>query len=910
MIMKKEIMDGNKACANIAYNFTEVAGIYPITPSSSMAELTDEWSNAGRENFFGDQVRVVEMQSEAGAIGAVHGMLQNGTLASTYTSSQGLLLMLPNMYKIAGEQLPCVINVAARTVATHALSIMGDHSDIYATRGTGFAILCSSSVQEVSDLTSVSYLSALKGKVPFINCFDGFRTSHEYSKIEIIDEKDIKKLIDKDALKEFRNKSLDIDNPVTRGTNQGDEIYFQAVESRNKFYDELPYIVNSYMNEINKLVGKNYAPFNYYGSKKATSIIVAMGSVCETIKETIDYLGKDIGLIEVHLYRPFSSEYFLNILPKTVKKIAVLDRTKEPGANGEPLYLDVCEMIKSNNLNIKVIGGRYGLSSKDTNPNDIEAVYNYLKEPDCKKFTLGIIDDVTNLSLEKTDTIFVSKQDEILIYGYGSDGMVTTSKDILTIVGEKTSKYVQGYFEYDSKKSGGVTISHLRFSDEPIRSSYYIKNPYMVICSKDSYIKKYDMLKNIKKNGIFLLNTNATNLEDILTKEIISIMQSKRISFYTIDASKIANDNNIPNKISMIMEAAIFKLTNLIEYEEAYNEIKHRIVKNFIKKGQSVINSNQKAIEDATINLEKIKLTSLKSKFNLEKVEDTIFSKLEHKQGELIKVSEFNKKEDGTFEAGLSRLEKRGISDKIPSYDKSKCLMCNLCSLVCPHAVIRPYLLDEKEMTGAPVEVLEDLKEAKIKDQDLGFTIGCSPLDCTGCSLCANICPSKALKMESIEDNLDQDLIKYEYLNKKVSPKEVLDKNTIKGSQFRQPSFEFHGACAGCGEASYLKLLTQLFDNVVIANATGCSSIYGASVPNTPYTVPWVNSLFEDNAEFGFGIRVAEDHMKEKIRKIMKENLSSLNKHNKELVNKYLKNYSANIANEVYNDLDYHIKNI
>ena len=898
----KQIMDGNKACALVSYKFTECAGIYPITPASTMAEHMDEMSSKKEVNFYGDVVDIVEMQSEAGAIGMVHGMLLNGVLSSTYTASQGLLLMLPNMYKIAGEQLPCVINVAARTIATHALSIMGDHSDIYSARATGFAMLASSSVQQVMDLTNVAYLSAIKGKIPFLNFFDGFRTSHEYNKIDVIDFSKVEKLIDYKALNDFRERSFDIDNPKTKGTNQGDQIYFQAVEARNPYYLELPDIVNNYMNKINKITGKDYKPFNYYGNKDATNVIIAMGSVCETIKEYLKY-NNSVGLIEVHLYRPFSKKYFLDILPKSTKKITVLDRTKEPGANGEPLYLDVCEILKD--TNIKIISGRYGLSSKDTNLNDIEAVYNFLDTDNLHNFTIGIIDDVTNLSLDKTNTKFTKNYEELLIWGYGSDGMITTSKDILTIVGDNTSKYVQGYFEYDSKKSGGVTKSHLRFSDEEILSTYYVDSPKVVVCSKDTYLSKYDLLKGIKENGIFLLNTEKDIDSLEIPIEMINTMKDKNISFYIVNASEIARNNNIPNKISTIMEMIILDLMNILNENELSSYIEQMIRKNFTKKGEDVVNSNINAIKDARNSLVKVDIENLKQDYKMEEVDNTIFSYLEHAKGNDLKVSDFKNNVDGTYEAGLSKLEKRGISNITPCYDKEKCIMCNLCSFVCPHAVIRPYLLDNDEVESAPEEVKSDLKDAKIKDQDLKFTIGISPLDCTGCSLCAGVCPTKAITMESIEKSKDKEIEKHNYLEK-VSEKRVMSTDTVKGSQFRKPLFEFHGACAGCGETPYIKLLTQLFgDNLIIANATGCSSIYGASLPNTPYSIPWANSLFEDNAEFGFGIKVAESHNKEKVKRIMRENIDKVNAKNKELINEYLNNYSKDVSFKVYDKLDY-----
>lgn len=905
--MEQKIMDGNSACSYVSYNFTEVAGIYPITPASTMAEKVDEYSASGKTNMFGDVVKVVEMQSEAGAIGMVHGLLQNGVLATTYTASQGLLLMIPNMYKIAGELLPCVINVAARTVATHALSIMGDHSDIYSTRPTGFAIFSSSSVQQVMDLTGVSYLSSIKGRIPFVNFFDGFRTSHEYNKINVIDNEIFKELLDYKALENFRKNSLDIDNPTTRGTNQGDMVYFEAVEARNKYYEKLPDIVNDYMEKINKKINTNYKPFNYYGDKNAKKVIVAMGSVCETVKEVIKE-EKGLGLIEVHLYRPFSSKYFLNVLPKSVRKIAVLDRTKEAASNGEPLYLDVVEIIKKHNLKIEVVGGRYGLSSKNTTKNDIDAVYKYLDNKILKTFTIGINDDVNNISLTPTTRSFKNTSKEILIYGYGSDGMVTTSKNILTLIGEKTPSYVQGYFEYDSKKSGGVTKSHLRFSKEVINSPYYVTNPYMVVCSKDTYLKKYDVLNNIKENGIFLLNTekDINNLNEVFPVEVINEIKEKKINFYIINANKIAYENNIPNKISMIMEMAILNLMGEVDMSLVKKEMKHLIKINFSKKGIDVVNSNINALSSSLTSLKKVDISLLTSKINMEKVNNTLYSKLEHARCDLIKVSDFNSNIDGVFEGGTSALEKRGLSNIIPSYDKDKCIMCNMCSLVCPHAVVRPYLLDKEEIEKSPLSVKEHLKDAKIKDNDLSFTIGISVPDCTGCSLCSMVCPTKAitLKKQNLEAR-QKEMERYNYLQT-VSEKHVLPKTTIKGSQFVKPKFEFSGACAGCGETPYLKLLSQLFgDDLMIANATGCSSIYGASIPSMPYTVPWVNSLFEDNAEFGYGIRVGEDFMHEKVKRVFKEYKNKVNSKNKKLIDKYLKSYSKEVAEEVYNNLDY-----
>jgi len=900
--MKKEVMDGNTACSSVAYNFIEVAGIYPITPASTMAELVDKYSSEDRKNIFGEKVKVVEMQSEAGAIGMVHGSLQMGVLTSTFTASQGLLLMLPNMYKIAGECLPCVINVAARTVATHALSIMGDHSDIYAARQTGFCMMASSSVQEVMYLTAVSYLSAFEGSLPFLNFFDGFRTSHELDKIDVLDTEDIKKLVNYNKINEFRKRALDINNPVTRGTNQGDSIYFENVESRNKLYKNIPSIVDSYMEKINGIAGTNLKPFNYYGHPKATKIIIAMGSVCGTIKETVDYLvnkGEKVGLVEVHLYRPFSKEYLINAIPASVEKIAVLDRTKEPGSTGEPLYLDVVEAL--NEYEVEIIGGRYGLSSKNTTPGDIASVYHFLDKDYFNGFTIGIKDDLTNLSLEKEDIKIDNKSKEILFYGYGSDGMVTAAKDILKIIGKSTDKYVQGYFEYDSKKSGGVTKSHLRFSDEVIRSTYYVSNPELLVCTKDSYLKRYKMLDKIKDDGIFILNTSK-DLKDVLTKEDIELLKNKNIKLYTIDANLISTNNNIPNKISMIMEIIILKISGLIDIKEAQELIEKQIRDNFTRKGEDVVNSNLKALEEALNNYQEVDINTLSSNLEKETSDESLFSKLDHLDVDSITVSDFIGKEDGTFASGTSKKEKRNISTTAPCYNSEKCAMCNLCSFVCPHAVIRPFLLDKDEENKAPEEVKKDLKDSKINDYK--YTIGISQLDCTSCGLCTKVCPTKSIELKEV---CDKEIKKAEYLFNKVKQKEVSPLTTIKNSQFKAPKFEFSGACAGCGETPYIKLLTQLFgDNMIIANATGCSSIYGASLPSTPYTVPWVNSLFEDNAEFGLGMKVADETMKNQIKCIMKENKDRLTENNKKLVNDYLNNYSKEVSNKVYENLDYH----
>ncbi len=894
-----KIMDGNEACSYVAYNFTELAGIYPITPASPMAEYADKWASTGKKNFWGDEVKVVEMESEAGAIATVHGALQNGILASTYTASQGLLLMIPNMYKIAGELLPCVINVAARSLATHALSILGDHQDIYATRATGFAFLASSSVQQVMDLTSVSYLSTIKGRVPFVNFFDGFRTSHELQKTEVMKMEEVKPLIDKKALKEFKKRALSINN-VTRGTNENDDIYFQISEAHNKYYDALPDIVNEYMENISKITGREYKPFNYYGAKDATKVIVAMGSVCETIKETIDKLPKDekVGLIEVHLYRPFSSKYLLNVLPKTVKNIAVLDRTKESGAN-EPLYLDVVSVINEAKLNIKVIGGRYGLSSKDTTPEQIYAVYEFLdKKDNFNGFTIGITDDVTNLSLEPVDFGYKSDNHEILIWGFGSDGMVSVSKDIMKIVGNNTNAYAQGYFEYDSKKSGGVTKCHLRLGKKEIKQTFYVKSPSVVVCTKDTYLKKYEMLNNIEENGTFILNTEKSKEElmKYMTNRDINIIKDRNIKFYIINANKVAREVGLGNKINTVMATVIFKIAKLIDFNFAINEIKKSLETLFSNKGKEVIEKNVKAIDKALETLEQVDkkeiYTTEEEKNDKEK---TIFDLIIGRHGNELKVSELEQYVDGTFEGGRSKDEKRDMTDVLPCYDPEKCIMCNQCSFVCPHGVIRPYLLDENEEKKAPASLKEELQDAMIPNQKLKFTIGVSMDQCTGCGLCSKICPGKkgekAITMKPTSEVKTEDALKNsEYLYNNVKEKKPLPLTNIKGSQFSRPKIEFPGACAGCGETPYLKLLTQLFGNeLVISNATGCSSIYGGSIPATSYSIPWANSLFEDNAEFGYGIALADRLHKERIRKIIYDNLKVIPKEYKEVVASYYK---------------------
>lgn len=916
-MMKKRIMDGNEACSYVAYNFTEVAGIYPITPASPMAEFTDEWSNKGQKNFFGNPVKVVEMQSEAGAIGMVHGSLQSGCLTTTYTASQGLLLMIPNMYKIAGELLPGVIHVAARSIATHALSIFGDHQDVYATRMTGFAILAESSVQEVMDLTSVAHLAAIKGRVPFINFFDGFRTSHELQKVDVIDMTKVKKLIDKKSLEEFRNRALNPEKPVTRGTSQNDDIYFQATEVRNTYYNNLPDIVNKYMQDINKITGRNYAPFNYYGSENASRVIVAMGSSCETIRETIDYLnknGEEVGLIEVHLYRPFSAKYFLDVLPESVKSIAVLDRTKEPGSVGEPLYLDVVNVLNQVKSKIKVIGGRYGLSSKNTTPAMIKGVYDFLgKRDNFTGFTVGIDDDVTKLSIPVPNFNLPNNNTEFLVYGYGSDGMVSACKDLMKITGNHTKAYVQGYFQYDSKKSGGVTKSHLRFSESPILSTYYVEKPSLIVCTNDQYLKKFRVLDQISDNGIFLLNTRKSEKElfDFLTEHDKKVLKERKVHFYIVDALSIAKKVGLDRKISSIMETLMFYVGHIIPFKFALSKMKETLEKRFQNKGNNIVLKNINAMDMAIDSLRLVDTGTLEYKIELIDKERSLFNMMDEREGDNLPVSAFLDNPDGTFEASLSRLEKREQSNYAPYHIKENCIGCNLCSFVCPHAVIRPFLLNEEEVDKAPKVVKNNLMDADIKGESLKYTISVSIPDCTGCNLCVNICPGKkgekALVMKSIQElkRLGKEE-EYQYLFNEVTEKRVFPINTVKGSQFRKPKFEFSGACAGCGETPYLKLLTQLFgDKLVIANATGCSSIYGASAPSTPYSVPWSNSLFEDNAEYGYGMKIADITIKNCIKEMIINQFEKVNVDEKEIYQNYLNEITDETSERLYEVIDH-----
>ncbi len=889
MARKMKTMDGNNAAAHVSYAFTEVACIYPITPSSVMAEVTDQWSAKGQKNIFGQQVKVVEMQSEAGAAGAVHGSLQAGALTTTYTASQGLLLMIPNMYKIAGELLPCVIHVSARAVASHALSIFGDHSDVMACRQTGFAMLCANNVQEVMDLGAVAHLSTIKSRVPFLHFFDGFRTSHEIQKVEQWDYEDLKEMVDMDAVAEYKARSLNPDHPVLRGTAQNPDIFFQAREASNPYYDNTPAVVEEYMNKVNAKIGTDYKLFNYYGAPDAEKVIVAMGSACDTIEETIDYLtakGEKVGLIKVRLYRPFSTKHFVAAIPATAKKIAVMDRTKEPGAIGEPLYLDVCTALEQENVKVDVlVGGRYGLGSKDTTPANIISVYRNL-DADAPKnhFTISINDDVTGLSLTDTENPDTVPEGTICckFWGIGADGTVGANKNSIKIIGDHTDKKVQAYFAYDSKKSGGVTISHLRFGDKAIKSPYYVSMADFVACHNVAYLTKYDMTKDVKNGGTFLLNTGwtAEELNERLPANVKRDLANKNVQFYTVDGVKIARELGLGNRFSMVLQAAFFKLANIIPIEEAVTYMKDAVVKSFSKKGDDIVKMNQSAIDLGIANLVKIDVPAewaeaadpvdCSYKFvdesdMLTRFEKQILTPVNAQKGDDLPVSTFVKEADGTFPQGLAAFEKRGIAVDVPEWNPENCIQCNFCSYVCPHAVIRPVAIPEGEDTG-------DLKTVAMTGlPGYKFAIVTSALDCTGCGSCAQVCPgkkgAKALTMKPLDTQVENQKY-FDLAYKYTDDADVLAKfkpETVKGSQFKQPLLEFSGACPGCGETPYAKLVTQLFgDRMFIANATGCSSIWGGSAPSTPYTTnkegkgpAWANSLFEDNAEYGLGMATA-----------------------------------------------------
>ena len=889
MARKMKTMDGNHAAAHASYAYSDVAAIYPITPSSVMAEATDEWATQGRKNIFGQEVQVTEMQSEAGAAGAVHGSLAAGALTTTYTASQGLLLMIPNLYKIAGEQLPGVFNVSARALASHALSIFGDHSDVYACRQTGCAMLCESSVQEVMDLTPVAHCAAIKGKVPFINFFDGFRTSHEIQKIETWDYEDLKDLVDMDAVDAFRKHALNPNHPCQRGSAQNPDIFFQAREACNPYYDALPGIVQEYMDKVNAKIGTNYKLFNYYGAEDAEHVIIAMGSACETIEETIDYLmsqGKKVGLVTVRLYRPFSAEALVNAIPDSVKQISVLDRTKEPGAQGEPLYLDVVAALKGTKFNdVPVFTGRYGLGSKDTTPAQIVAVYENTTK---QKFTIGIVDDVTNLSLEVGAPLVTTPEGTIncKFWGLGADGTVGANKNSIKIIGDNTDMYAQAYFDYDSKKSGGVTMSHLRFGKSPIKSTYLIKQANFVACHNPSYINKYNMVQELVDGGTFLLNCpwDMEGLEKHLPGQVKSFIANHNIKFYVIDGIKIGKEIGLGGRINTVLQSAFFKLANIIPEEHAIELMKAAAKATYGRKGDAIVQMNYDAIDAGAKQVVEVQvpeswkgcadegLVMAHAESGREDVVEfvnNIQSKVNAQEGNSLPVSAFKDYVDGTTPSGSSAYEKRGIAVDIPVWNPDNCIQCNRCAYVCPHAVIRPVALTEEEAAAAP-EGMQTLPLTGMKEYK--FTMTVSAYDCTGCGSCANVCPgkkgAKALTMENMEANAGVQ----KYFDYGVTLPEKTDviakfkENTVKGSQFKQPLLEFSGACAGCGETPYAKLITQLFgDRMYIANATGCSSIWGNSSPSTPYTVnakgqgpAWSNSLFEDNAEFGYGMLLAQ----------------------------------------------------
>ena len=892
--------DGNEAAAHISYMFSEVAAIYPITPSSTMAEHVDEWAAAGRKNIFGETVLVQEMQSEGGAAGAVHGSLQAGALTTTYTASQGLLLMIPNMYKIAGELLPCVFHVSARTLASHALCIFGDHQDVMSCRQTGFAMLCEGSVQEVMDLAGVAHLATLKSRIPFINFFDGFRTSHEIQKIEKIEQEDLAPLIDQKALAEFRTRALNPSKPVARGMAENPDHFFQHRESSNSFYEAVPAIVEEYMNEISKITGRKHSLFDYYGAEDAERVIIAMGSVTEAIRETIDHLtakGEKVGLVSVHLYRPFSAKHFLAAVPKSAKRIAVLDRTKEPGANGEPLYLDVKDCFYGVEDAPMIVGGRYGLGSKDTTPAQILAVYENLAMALPKdRFTIGIEDDVTFTSLPKKEEIALdADMFEAKFYGLGADGTVGANKNSVKIIGDNTNKYCQAYFAYDSKKSGGFTCSHLRFGNHPIRSTYLVNTPNFVACHVQAYLHMYDVTRGLRQNGTFLLNTiwEGEDLAKNLPNNVKRYFAEKNITVYYINATKIAQEIGLGNRTNTILQSAFFRITGVIPVDLAIEQMKKFIVKSYGKKGEDVVNKNyaavdrggeyhQLAIDPAWANLP----ADEKAANNDPVFINEVVRPINAQDGDLLKVSAFKGIEDGTWYQGTAKYEKRGVAAFVPTWNSDNCIQCNQCAYVCPHAAIRPFVLNEEEQKGINFKTIEVKAPAAMKG--MAFRMQVDVMDCLGCGNCADICPgmkgNKALSMVPLEGELAE-AANWDYCVANVTTKQSLVdvKANVKNSQFATPLFEFSGACSGCGETPYVKLLTQLFgDRQMVANATGCSSIYSGSVPSTPYTTnekgqgpAWANSLFEDFCEFGLGMTLADEKMRARIQKAMEDAIAA-----------------------------------
>lgn len=913
---KKVTIDGNHAAAYAAYAFTEVAAIYPITPSSPMAELTDEWSATGKMNIFGQRVKVAEMQSEAGAAGAMHGSLEAGALTTTYTSSQGLLLMIPNLYKMVGELLPGVLHVSARAVSTHALSIFGDHQDVMACRQTGASLLASANAQEVIDLGMIAHLAAISSKLPFIHFFDGFRTSHEYRNIEEIEYSDLTDVVDWQAIKEFRDRSLNPAHPLIKGTAQNPDIYFQGREVQNKYFARVPDIVADYMQKIGQLTGRHYQPFDYYGPPDAQDIIIAMGSVCDTIKETIDYLaskGEKMGLLQVRLYRPFSAQYFLAALPKTVKRIAVLDRTKEPGAPGEPLYLDVCHMFKGKNDAPLVIGGRYGLGSKDTTPQQILAVLANLKSQQPKNgFTIGITDDVTYTSLAD-DTSYQPVNNgtaSCKFWGLGSDGTVGANKLACKIIGEHTDLNVQAYFAYDSKKSGGTTISHLRFGKEPIRSTYLVNAADYIACHNKSFLNHYDLAEGLKKGGIFVLNCDFTseNIAQELPGSLKRQLAENNSQFYIIDAEKIASEIGLGNRINMIMQAAFFKLIDIIPQEEAQRLLKENIAKTYGRKGKNIVEMNYQAVDRGATSLLKINVPPewINAKDQAVQAEDVpdfvknVQQPMAANVGDKLPVSAFSGMEDGAYPPGTTAYEKRGIAPDIPQWQMDKCIQCGRCSYICPHATVRMFLLDEDELKGAP-QTFRSKKAVGKGLENYQLRVQVSPLDCTGCANCANICPAKgkALIMQPALQEIEAEADNWEFAISLREKPDLVERHTVKGSQFIRPLMEFSGACPGCGETPYVRLLTQLFgERMMIANATGCSSIWAASAPSIAYATnangrgpAWANSLFEDNAEYGYGMYLGVRQIRDKLGELIRQALEQggLDENLQKTFNKWLK---------------------
>ena len=924
MSKEKKFMtcDGNQAAAHISYMFTDVAAIYPITPSSTMAEHVDEWAAAGRKNIFGETVTVQEMQSEGGASGAVHGALQAGALTTTYTASQGLLLMIPNMYKIAGELLPAVFHVSARTLASHTLCIFGDHQDVMSTRQTGFAMLCEGSVQEVMDLAAVAHLSAIKGRVPFLNFFDGFRTSHEIQKIEALDQDDLKPLLDMDAVNAFRNRAMNPDKPVTRGTAENPDVFFQHRESSNDYYNAVPAIVEDYINKINKITGREYGLFNYYGAKDAERVIIAMGSVTEAIRETIDHLtaqGEKVGLVAVHLYRPFSAKHFLAAVPSTAKRIAVLDRTKEPGATGEPLYLDVKDCFYGTENAPLIVGGRYGLGSKDTTPAQILSVYENLALPMPKDhFTIGIDDDVTFTSLPQKEEIAMGGKGlfQAKFYGLGADGTVGANKNSVKIIGENTDKYCQAYFSYDSKKSGGFTCSHLRFGDEPIHSTYLVTTPNFVACHVQAYLHMYDVTRGLQKNGTFLLNTvwDGDELAKNLPNKVKKYFADNNITVYYINATKIAQEIGLGNRTNTILQSAFFRITEVIPVDLAVEQMKKFIVKSYGRKGEDVVNKNYQAVDRGG---EYKQLTVDPAWSALEsddaKADDApafvqnMVRPINAQDGDLLPVSAFKGREDGTWDNGTATYEKRGVATFVPEWNAENCIQCNKCAYVCPHAAIRPFLMDETEAANSPFSEADKLPAIGKTLTGLKFVQVVDVLDCLGCGNCVDVCPgkkgNKALEMVPLMGHEDEQKY-WDYCSNNVTSKQGLVdiKQNVKNSQFATPLFEFSGACSGCGETPYLKLISQLFgDREIVSNATGCSSIYSASVPSTPYTTNakghgpvWANSLFEDFCEFGMGMSIADEKLRTRVKGFVQEALESATVASdvKELYQEWLENYN------------------